>query len=84
MAGLRSLGFHLGEARRGTEFSQALEGATLEECLRAAIKFLRAPRNSPDRSVTSANGPDARTDRGERGAMLEGAALSATSAPASP
>lgn len=84
MAGLRSLGFHVGEARRGTESSQALEGATLEECLRAAIRFLRPPRNSPARSATSANGPGARADRGERGATLERAAQSAISAPASP
>ncbi len=59
MAGLRSLGFHVGEARRGTEFSQALEGASLEERLRAAIKFLRPPRNSPARGATRANGPSA-------------------------
>ena len=40
LTGLRSLGCRGNEARRAAEFSQALHGATLEERMRAALKFL--------------------------------------------
>ena len=40
MAGLRELGFRAGEARRAAEFSEALQDTTLEERIRAALKFL--------------------------------------------
>jgi len=40
MAGLRSLGFRASEARRAVEFCGTLLDATLEEQVRAALKFL--------------------------------------------
>jgi 5-methylcytosine-specific restriction endonuclease McrA len=40
MAGLRGLGCRADEARRAAEFSQGLPDATLEERMRAALKFL--------------------------------------------
>ncbi len=40
MAGLRELGFRAGEARRAVEFCETLQDATLEERVRAALKFL--------------------------------------------
>jgi hypothetical protein len=39
LAGLRGLGFRADEARRAAEFSET-HGATLEERMRAALKFL--------------------------------------------
>ncbi len=39
-AGLRGLGCRADEARRAAEFSEALHGATPEERMRAALKFL--------------------------------------------
>ncbi len=39
-AGLRSLGCRGERARRAVEFSQSLQGATLEERLRAALQFI--------------------------------------------
>ena len=45
MAGLRGLGFRADEARLAVESSAALQGATLEERMRAALKFLR-PKTS--------------------------------------
>jgi membrane protein involved in colicin uptake len=43
MACLRELGFGAGETRRAAEYSQTLPDATLEERVRAALKFL-APK----------------------------------------
>lgn len=43
--GLRELGFRAAEARRAAEFSETLEGATLEQRMRAALQFLRPKRN---------------------------------------
>ena len=40
MAGLRELGFRAEEARRAAAFSQTLPDATLEERVRAALRFL--------------------------------------------
>lgn len=40
LAGLRGLGCRAEEARRAAEFSEALHAATLEERMRAALKFL--------------------------------------------
>ena len=40
MACLRELGFNLGEARRAVEFCETIPDATLEERVRAALKFL--------------------------------------------
>ena len=45
MTGLRGLGFRADEARRAIESSAALQGATLEERMRAALKYLR-PRTA--------------------------------------
>ncbi len=44
--GLRELGFRAAEARRAADFSETLEGATLEDRMRAALKFLRPKRDS--------------------------------------
>jgi hypothetical protein len=46
-AGLRSLGCKADEARRAAESTEALQGATLEERMRAALEFLgsRSKRN---------------------------------------
>ena len=40
VAGLRGLGCRVDQARRAAEFSEALHGATLEERIRASLKFL--------------------------------------------
>jgi 5-methylcytosine-specific restriction endonuclease McrA len=40
LAGLRNLGVRADVARRATEFSASLQGATLEERMRAVLKFL--------------------------------------------
>ena len=40
MASLRELGFRPGEARRAVEFCTTIPDATLEERVRAALKFL--------------------------------------------
>ncbi len=40
LAGLRGLGCRTDQARRAAEFSETLDGATLEERLRASLKFL--------------------------------------------
>ena len=40
LAGLRSLGCRAGEARRAAEFTETLQGATLEQRMRAALEFL--------------------------------------------
>jgi hypothetical protein len=40
LAGLRGLGCRADEARRAAECSEALQGATLEERIRAALRFL--------------------------------------------
>jgi hypothetical protein len=40
VAGLRNLGCRADEARRAAEFSETLHDATLEERMRAALKFL--------------------------------------------
>ncbi len=40
LAGLRGLGCRADEARRAAEFSESLHGASLEERMRAALKFL--------------------------------------------
>ena len=40
MAGLRALGFRAGEAREAAEFCETLLDATLEDRVRAALKFL--------------------------------------------
>ena len=40
LAGLRGLGCQIDQARRAAEFSEALLGATLEERMRASLKFL--------------------------------------------
>ncbi len=39
-AGLRGLGCRIDQARRAAEFSETLHGATLEERMRASLKFL--------------------------------------------
>jgi hypothetical protein len=39
-AGLRGLGCRVDQARRAAEFSETLHGATLEERMRASLKFL--------------------------------------------
>jgi hypothetical protein len=41
VAGLRGLGCRADQARRAAEFSETLHGATLEERMRASLKFLR-------------------------------------------
>ena len=41
VAGLRGLGCRIDQARRAAEFSETLHGATLEERMRASLKFLR-------------------------------------------
>lgn len=46
LAGLRELGFGADEARRAAEFSETLHGVTLEERMRAALKFLRPGHSS--------------------------------------
>jgi hypothetical protein len=43
LSGLRNLGCRPDEARRAAEFSSTLEGATLEERMRAALRFLGRP-----------------------------------------
>lgn len=48
LAGLRQLGFRADEARRAAEFSENLHDATLEERMRAALKFL-SPKPAFDR-----------------------------------
>ena len=40
MAGLRALGFRASEARQATEYCGTLLDTTLEERMRAALKFL--------------------------------------------
>ncbi|MEK7348209.1 MAG: hypothetical protein AABZ94_05005 [Candidatus Eisenbacteria bacterium] len=40
LAGLRGLGCRADQARRAAEFSETLHGATLEERMRASLKFL--------------------------------------------
>lgn len=40
LAGLRELGCRIDQARRAAEFSETLHGATLEERMRASLKFL--------------------------------------------
>jgi 5-methylcytosine-specific restriction endonuclease McrA len=40
LAGLRELGFRAEEARRAAEFTETLDATTLEERMRAALKFL--------------------------------------------
>ena len=48
LTGLRELGFRAEEARRAVEFGATLENATLEERMRAALKFLGGrPCSSP-------------------------------------
>ncbi|HYM81994.1 MAG TPA: hypothetical protein VEY91_11380 [Candidatus Limnocylindria bacterium] len=49
VAGLRELGFRADEARRAAEFSGTLHVATLEERVRAALKFLSRPASTPSR-----------------------------------
>jgi hypothetical protein len=39
-AGLRGLGVRAEQARRAAEFSESLQGATLEQRLRAALRYL--------------------------------------------
>ncbi|HYR52323.1 MAG TPA: hypothetical protein VET83_06885 [Candidatus Dormibacteraeota bacterium] len=48
LAGLRGLGCRADESRRAAEFSETLQGATLEERVHAALSFLG--RKSPPRS----------------------------------
>jgi hypothetical protein len=50
LAGLRGLGCRADEARRAAEFSKTLRSATLEERMRAALKFLTR------RSIQGGNG----------------------------
>ena len=45
MAGLRELGVRADEVRRAVEFSSTLHDVTLEERMRAALKFL-GPKKS--------------------------------------
>lgn len=40
LAGLRELGCRVDQARRAAEFSEALHGATLDERMRASLRFL--------------------------------------------
>ena len=54
MAGLRELGFRAQEARRAAEFSETLPDATLEERVRAALKFLCPKTHFPGQIGTSA------------------------------
>ena len=49
IAGLRGLGCRADEARRAAELSETLQGASLEERMRAALQSLR-PRAMPGRS----------------------------------
>lgn len=41
LAGLRGLGCRIDQARRAAESSESLHGASLEERMRASLKFLR-------------------------------------------
>jgi hypothetical protein len=50
LAGLRSLGCRPHEARRAAEFSGRLEGASLEERMRAALSFL-GRRSMPGHAI---------------------------------
>jgi Holliday junction resolvasome RuvABC DNA-binding subunit len=45
--GLRNLGFRADEVRRAAEHCRALNGATFEERVRAAIRYVRPKRTSP-------------------------------------
>ena len=53
MAGLRGLGFHADPPRRAAEFCATLPHATLEERMRAALKFLCPRQRSQRRVATS-------------------------------
>ena len=57
MAGLRELGFRADQARRAAEFSETLPDATLEERMRAALKFLCPRTRSQGRFESSAAAP---------------------------
>ncbi|MEK7317316.1 MAG: HNH endonuclease signature motif containing protein, partial [Candidatus Eisenbacteria bacterium] len=57
LAGLRGLGCRADQARRAAEFSEALHGATLEERMRASLKFLRGravPGPAPPEAIPRA------------------------------
>jgi len=56
-AGLRELGFRADQARRAAEFAETLPDATLEERMRAALKFLCPRTRSQGRFETSAPVP---------------------------
>ena len=56
MAGLRELGFRADQARRAAEFSETIHG-TLEERMRAALKFLCPRTRSQGRFQSSAAAP---------------------------
>ena len=57
MAGLRELGFRADQARRAAEFAETLPDATLEERMRAALKFLCPRTRSQGRFESSAAAP---------------------------
>jgi len=57
MAGLRELGFRADQARRAAEFSETLPDATLEQRMRAALKFLCPRTRSQGRFESSAAAP---------------------------
>ena len=57
MAGLRELGFRADQARRAAEFAETLPDATLEQRMRAALKFLCPRTRSQGRVETSAAAP---------------------------
>ena len=60
VAGLRGLGCRIDQARRAAEFSETLQGATLEERMRASLKFLRGrPLQDPGAAVGPPAPPEA-------------------------
>jgi hypothetical protein len=81
MAGLRELGFRADEARRAVEFSAAPDDTTLEERMRAALKFL----GSRPASVATSMGVSCRSASGrERGIGAAQVSLPSTPTMASP
>ena len=57
MAGLRELGFRADQARRAAEFAGTIPDATLEQRMRAALKFLCPRTRSRGRFESSAAAP---------------------------
>jgi hypothetical protein len=63
IAGLRGLGFRAEEARRAVESSGTLDDATLQERMRAALRFLGQRRERTGASNASTRGVDAADGR---------------------